>query len=58
MNFHRVRPSTIAILLCGVFVLATGMYTDNGGFQLAGCILLVIGLINALNQALGRDADS
>lgn len=54
MSIKQISTSTIAILVAALFVLATGSYTDNGGFQLAGALLLVVGLILAFNQASDR----
>ena len=51
----RVNPRTIALLVTGLFILATGAYTDNGGFQLAGALVLLVGVLLGLNQAAGRD---
>ena len=51
MNIKRVKTDTIAMLLAGAFVAGVGAYTDNGGFQLAGGILLVVAAILALKQA-------
>lgn len=54
MNLQRVTSSSLSLLVAGVFVLLVGTYTDNGGFQLAGALLLVVGLIRAFNQARNR----
>ncbi len=58
MDFHRIRPSTIALALAAGFMLLVGTYTENGGFQLAGILLAVVAGIVALNQARSsRDSD-
>jgi len=54
MNLRRVTRGTFALLVAGLVVLATGVYTDNGGFQLAGALFLLVGLIAAINQASER----
>ena len=54
MNLRQISSSAIALLLTAVFILAVGTYTDNGGFQLAGALILVVGAILAFNQARGR----
>ena len=54
MNPKNVQSSAIAMLLGALFLLAAGTYTDNGGIQLAGGILLVVALIVAFNQARVR----
>lgn len=55
MNLKQITSSTLALLVAAVFMLLTGVYTDNGGFQLAGALLLVVALILAFNQGRGRD---
>ena len=55
MNLKLISSSTIALLLGAGFLLLTGSYTDNNGFWFAGAILLVVGLIPALNEARSRD---
>ncbi len=54
MDLRQIRPTTISLLLAALVMAAVGTYTDNGGFQLAGVILLVVVLITAFNQARGR----
>lgn len=51
MNLKQIKSSTFALLVAGLFVLLVGTYTENGGFQLAGGILMSIAAILALNQA-------
>ncbi len=51
MQLSQIKPTTIALLLAALFMVVVGTYTDNGGFQLAGIILLVVVLITAFNQA-------
>lgn len=55
MNLKQIRPDSIALLVAGLFVLATGAYTENGGFQFAGLILLLVGGLLAFNQARQGD---
>jgi len=57
MNLKHIKSSTYAMLVGGLFVLGVGTYTDNGGFQLAGGILLVVAIIVALNDAASRAGD-
>ena len=54
MHFRQITPATISLLMAALVMLAVGTYTDNGGFQLAGVILLVVVLIAAFNQVRGR----
>jgi hypothetical protein len=51
MEFSRIRPSTIALVLAAGFMLLVGTYTENGGFQLAGILLAVVAGVVALSQA-------
>jgi hypothetical protein len=37
-------------------MLLVGTYTENGGFQLAGAMLVVICLILALSQATSKNS--
>jgi hypothetical protein len=53
MNLKNVGTSTVALLVCGLFILATGWYTDNGGFQLAGALVLLAGVLRAYHEARG-----
>jgi len=54
MKPRGIPASTIALLVSGLLILATGTYTENGGFQLAGAIVLAVGVLLALRQATGR----
>jgi len=54
MNLRQITPATISLLVAALVWLLVGTYTDNGGFQLAGVILLVVVLITAFNQARDR----
>lgn len=58
MNLKQITPATAAVLVAALFVLVTGFYTDNGGFQLAGGLLLVVGLVLAFNRARDRDGSA
>lgn len=55
MKLKQIKPSTVSLFVAALLMLATGTYTDNGGFQLAGIILLVVVLITAFNQARDRN---
>ncbi len=58
MNLKLIKTSTVSLFVCGLFMLLVGTYTENGGFQLAGAMLVVICLILALRQATGmNDSD-
>ena len=57
MSLKSIQSSTVAMLLGGVFLVAVGTYTDNGGFHFAGGILLLVALIVALNQAQGKNGN-
>lgn len=51
MNLKQIKPGTFALLVAGMLPLAVGTYTANGGFQLAGGLILLVGLVLAFNQA-------
>lgn len=53
MSLKRIAPETFALIVVGLLVLVVGAYTDNGGFRLAGAILLVVGVLVAFRQARG-----
>jgi len=55
MNLKQIKSSTLTLLVCGLLMLLVGTYTENGGFQLAGAMLVVICLILALSQATGKN---
>lgn len=55
MNLKKIKSTTYALLMAGLAMLLTGTYTDNGGFQLAGGMLIFITLIIALGQAGGSN---
>lgn len=55
MKLRQIKSSTVSLFVAALLMLATGTYTDNGGFQLAGVILLVVVLITAFNQARDRN---
>ena len=54
MNLKNIKSTTYALFVAALFVLLTGTYTDNGGFQLAGGMLIFVTLILALGQASGK----
>ena len=54
MHLSQIKPTTISLLLAALVMVVVGTYTDNGGFPLAGVILLVVVLITAFNQARDR----
>ena len=54
MNIRLIKSDTIALFVSSILVLAVGTYTENGGFQLAGMIMLLVTAILAFNQAGGR----
>ena len=56
MNLKQITSSTISLIVAAILLLVVGTYTDNGGFQLAGAILLTIPIITAFNQARKRDS--
>ena len=55
MKLRQIKSSTVSLFVAALLMLVTGTYTDNGGFQLAGAILLVVVLITAFNQARDRN---
>ena len=54
MNPRRITPGTLALVVAALLVLAVGLYTANGGFQLAGALILLVGIFLAITQASGR----
>lgn len=54
MNPKRITPGTLALVVAALLVLAVGLYTGNGGFQLAGALILLVGIVLAISQASGR----
>lgn len=58
MNVKLIKSNSISLLAGGVLLLAVGTYTDNGGLQLAGGIMLLVAAILAFNQARGRPDNS
>ena len=50
MNLRKIRSSSVALLVAAAVVFGTGTYTQNGGFQVAGLLILVGGLALAYNQ--------
>lgn len=55
MNLQQITSSTVALLVAALLLLITGTYTGNGGFELAGSLLLVVAVLVALRQASNRD---
>jgi hypothetical protein len=51
IQLSQIKPTAIALLLAALFIIMVGTYTDNGGFQLAGFIMLFVAFITAFNQA-------
>lgn len=58
MALKKITSRTIALLVAAALVLLVGIDTDNGGFQLAGALLLLVGLIGAVNEARNRGGPS
>lgn len=54
MNLKQIKSSTIALFVAAVLILAVGTYTTNGGFQLAGGLVLLVAIILAISQAGSR----
>lgn len=54
MNLKNIKSTTWTLLVAGLFLLATGAYTDNAGFRFAGGLLIVVAAILALAQPAGR----
>lgn len=54
MNLNQIKSSTIALLVAGVLIFVVGTYTTNGGFQLAGGMVLLVAIILAISQARSR----
>lgn len=56
MSFKNIKLTTYTLFLAGLAMLLSGTYTENGGFQLAGGMLMFIASILALGQARGKDS--
>lgn len=54
MNLSQIKSGTIALSVAGVLILVVGIYTTNGGFQLAGGFILLVAVILAISQASSR----
>jgi hypothetical protein len=54
MNLKQIKSSTIALLVSGVLILVVGTYTTNGGFELAGGLVILVAIILAIIQASSR----
>lgn len=54
MNPKQIESSTIALVVAALVVLCVGAYTDNGGLQLAGALILLVGIVLAFSQAGSR----
>jgi len=57
MHFKKIKSNSIGLLAGSILLLAVGAYSDNGGFQFAGGIMLVVALILAFNQASNEPGD-
>jgi hypothetical protein len=53
MQVRNSNTSMLGLLVAGLVALMTGTYTANGGFQLAGALLLVVALIAMFKPAPG-----
>lgn len=58
MNFRQIKPATFALMVAGVFILVVDAYTENGGFKLAGGLILLAAIVLAFNQASKRPDNS
>lgn len=58
MNFRQIKPATFALMVAGILVLVVGAYTGNGGFKLAGGLILLPALILGFTQASKRPDNS
>jgi hypothetical protein len=56
MKPSKFGSSAIALIVAGLLVIGVGTYTDNGGFQLAGALFLLVAVVLAL--ARGRRSDA
>ena len=55
MKLNQIKPTTISLALAALVMLSVGTYTENGGFQLAGVILMAVVLITGFKQARDKD---
>lgn len=55
MSLKRITPGTIALFVAAFLILGVGTYTDNGGLQLAGGLVLVGAISLALSLAKKRN---
>lgn len=56
MSLKHNTSSAIALGVAALLILGVGIHTDNGGFQLAGGLVLVAGMLLAFSQAGKRDS--
>jgi hypothetical protein len=57
MGLKKIKSNAIGLIAGGVLLLAVGTYTENGGFQFAGGIMLAVALLLAFHQARGGPRD-
>ncbi len=50
MTKNPVSSAAIALIVAALLILLSGIYTDNGGFQLAGAIVLLVGVVLAIKE--------
>jgi len=55
MSISSSSISGITLILAGGFMLGVGTYTENGGIQLAGFILIMVSLKGIFNQTRGSN---
>ena len=56
MSFNLLRSRNLSLLVAGIVMLSVGMYTGNGGIQLAGGMLCFISLVLFLGGRGKRDS--
>lgn len=50
MTPKAISSTAIALIVSALLILVSGLYTDNGGFQLAGAIVLLVGVVVAIKE--------
>lgn len=45
-----VSSTAIALIVAALLTLVSGIYTDNGGFQLAGAMVFLVAVVLAIKE--------
>ncbi len=53
MKLEETVSNTVGLIVGALLLFVVGTYTENGGFQFAG-VLMMISAVLSLNAALGK----